>query len=391
MKTGGVELRNGGKQEITIQTLYGLVTIIRSVLKPQKKRCCNQWCGKIRTKETIPLDEYLQIDKLPFKMTKSAMILCGRLEQALSSYKTAELFLREDFGMMITDSLIQDVTNYVGGAVHGEDARRAEETEKNMTEISCETKRKGVFYVMTDGSMVNTRITDGNGSTWREVKLALLFSGEDAKIKTDGKTIEIQKKEYVPFVGDVEEFKRYVFETAVRMGCFEYEKIIVVGDGAAWIRNMAEELFPGCIQILDFYHLAENIYSFGKYIFDNDEKKYTPWAKALIELLRAGGNDEALSRLKEYAEKKYPAGLVNPHTYIENNRERTNYGQYKSSGYYIGSGPIESANKTVVQRRCKQAGMRWNIKNVQSMITLRAKWESGLWNSAVRGFFLNSA
>jgi hypothetical protein len=391
MKTRGVELRNGGKQEITIQTLFGMLTIIRSVLKPQKKRCRNQWCSKIRTKETIPLDEYFLIDSLPFKMTKLAMIQCARFAQALSSYKTAEVFLQEDFGMNITDSLIQDVTNYVGSAVHEEDARKAEETEKNMTEIPCKTKRNGVFYVMTDGSMVNTRMSDGNGSTWREVKLALLFAGEDAKIKKDEKTIEIKKKEYVPFVGEVEAFKKYVFEAAVRMGCFEYEKIIVVADGAAWIQNMADELFPGCIQILDFYHLAENIYSFGKHIFDNDEKKYTPWAKAMTELLKAGGNEEALSRLSEYAQKKYPAGLVNPHTYIQNNMERTNYGQYKSSGYYIGSGPIESANKTVVQRRCKQAGMRWNVRNAQSVITLRAKWESGLWNTGVRGFFLNAA
>ena len=55
------------------------------------------------------------------------------------------------------------------------------------------------------------------------------------------------------------------------------------GDGtskrwAARIRNMEEELFPDALQILDLYHLADNIYPFGKYLFEGDSSRYTPWA-----------------------------------------------------------------------------------------------------------------
>ncbi|MDR0684516.1 MAG: hypothetical protein LBF83_05255 [Spirochaetaceae bacterium] len=32
-----------------------------------------------------------------------------------------------------------------------------------------------------------------------------------------------------------------------------------MSDGAAWIRNMVEELFPDAQQILDFFHLCENV------------------------------------------------------------------------------------------------------------------------------------
>jgi hypothetical protein len=51
---------------------------------------------------------------------------------------------------------------------------------------------------------------------------------------------------------------------------------------------MGEEIFPDALQILDFYHLAENIYSFGKYLFPGDPKQYTPWAEELIELHSSG-------------------------------------------------------------------------------------------------------
>jgi hypothetical protein len=45
-----------------------------------------------------------------------------------------------------------------------------------------------------------------------------------------------------------------------------YRETVVVSDGAAWIRNMCGEIFPDAVQILDFYHLAENINSFSKYL-----------------------------------------------------------------------------------------------------------------------------
>jgi hypothetical protein len=39
--------------------------------------------------------------------------------------------------------------------------------------------------------------------------------------------------------------------------------------------------------------------------------------------------------------------------------------------------PIESGNKSVVQKRCKQAGMRRNEGNAQEIVTLKVKEESG--------------
>jgi hypothetical protein len=63
---------------------------------------------------------------------------------------------------------------------------------------------------------------------------------------------------------------------------------------------MGEEIFPDALQILDFYHLAENIYSFGKYLFPGDAKQYTPWAEELIERLRNSQGEEVLRRLEPY-------------------------------------------------------------------------------------------
>ncbi|MEE9373912.1 MAG: hypothetical protein V3V00_12750, partial [Saprospiraceae bacterium] len=40
-------------------------------------------------------------------------------------------------------------------------------------------------------------------------------------------------------------------------------------------------------------------------------------------------------------------------------------------GYMIGSGAIESAHKTVIQRRMKLSGQRWSMKGAKNMLNLR--------------------
>ncbi|MDR0628035.1 MAG: hypothetical protein LBG24_00010 [Treponema sp.] len=113
-----------------------------------------------------------------------------------------------------------------------------------------------------------------------------------------------------------------------------------------------------------------------------------PWAEELIGLLRKSGPEEVMRRLERYKGKALPAGVVNPYTHLEHNRKKIDYAGYKRRGYPIGSGPIESGNKTVVQKRCKQAGMRWNEPTAQDMVTLKAKEESGLWGASVRNFIM---
>ncbi|MDR2094061.1 MAG: ISKra4 family transposase, partial [Treponema sp.] len=89
---------------------------------------------------------------------------------------------------------------------------------------------------------INTRKKDEKGSTWRENKLGLVFSSENLKKRKDGVTQDILQKEYVSSIGKVDEFKKQLFECAVRNGYGEYRDTVIISDGATWIRNMSEEL-----------------------------------------------------------------------------------------------------------------------------------------------------
>ncbi len=164
----------------------------------------------------------------------------------------------------------------------------------------------------------------------------------------------------------------------MRNGYGHVERVVVIADGAAWIRNMCKELFPDAVQILDLFHLKENVYTYAKHKFNMDAAKYVPWAEVTNAKLEKGNVDEILESLP--TEENLPSGVVNLRTYLENNRDKVNYPNYKKQGFFVGSGAIESANKTIVQRRLKQAGMRWSVDGAQYILTLRAKVESELWD-----------
>ncbi|GHU05745.1 hypothetical protein FACS1894147_12220 [Spirochaetia bacterium] len=104
---------------------------------------------------------------------------------------------------------------------------------------------------------------------------------------------------------------------------------------------MADELFPDAVQILDLFHLKENIYTFAKYLHGDDPATYVPWAESLIALAENSRTDELLGKLVEYKGMKLPPGVVNIYTYVYNNRAKIDYFTYRAHGYYVGSGPIE--------------------------------------------------
>jgi hypothetical protein len=363
-------------------TIEGKLDFARTILRTKRKNKENP--NVTDKKEFIALDEYFGFEKLPFKMTKNLTDETAFWAQNQGSYKQAQEIMRERRGINISCEHIRKVAMYVGGLVYDRDQERANNIETTMKKIPEKPSKPGVLYAMMDGSMLNMREDFDKKFDWREVKLGTAFAAKYLKPKSGkpGRHI-IAKKEFTVCTEKIEEFRKEFFENAVRNGYGEYEKMVVIADGAPWIAKLKEDFFPDAIQILDFFHLAENIYKAAKFIFKNDAEKYTPWAENIIDHLRNSRAETALELLSEYKNVKFGDGALNPYVYVSNHKENIDYASYLRAGYLIGSGPIESANKTVVQKRCKQSGMRWLSKNAQKMLSLRAKMQSKLWKTDV--------
>jgi hypothetical protein len=365
-------------------TVNGLLSIARYVLRPKAEADAQRLRAAYGINAVVPLDDYLHLTGLPFKMTPEVMLRAAFWAQAQSSYQEAEEAILRACQLKINDDTIRQVTNYIGDLVFREDCRQAEAAFNRLEQGKLcfpKRKKKGVLYIEVDGAALNTRSKDENGSSWRENKLGIVFSSDNIYTWTNRRTGEKQrqilKREYVAYIGGVQEFKKHILSCALKNGYGEYEKTVLISDGATWIRNMREELFPDAQQILDFYHLCENVNTFAKHAFGQEPSQYAKWADGTCALLKAGKHNEVLADLK--TRKKPQQCPVDLYGYIQNNAANIDYAHYIGENLFIGSGAIESGNKSVLQQRLKQAGMRWNPLTAQFLLTLRAKYKSGLW------------
>ena len=83
--------------------------------------------------------------------------------------------------------------------------------------------------------------------------------------------------------------------------------------------------FPDAVQILDYYHMCENVYNYAKYLYLSDQQKIKVWAESLIKHIEEGETDKAPNLIPVTGESKLPTGVVNLPVYLANNRYRMNY------------------------------------------------------------------
>lgn len=296
------------------------------------------------------------------------------------SFSKASEIIYRIHNIKISYITVMNITKIIGKIVFDYNYNNALEIWHNRANIDINVNtKKGTLYIQADGASVNTRIEDENGSTWRENKLGIFFSEGDLYRRKDKSNV-INHKEYVSYIGSIETFRILVFAKAVELKYWEYENIVFISDGATWLRNMISELFPEAIQILDKFHLIENIYQYGKFIFNDDMKKVEIFKDKITGYCYSGEFNLIEKELKKYKDIQLPKTICNLPIYLNNNKDKIDYSTYEHNGWFVGSGAIESSNRTVVQLRLKQAGMRWSVDGANYLISLRCMVESNSWN-----------
>lgn len=255
------------------------------------------------------------------------------------------------------------------------------------------SERKGTLYMQMDGGRLNTT-TEG----WREPKVAILYFGEDVtEISKDRRVI--LKKEYVAVLGDADKLAEHLWATACRWEWWKAKQVVVLGDGAPWIWNRASDLFPEAVQILDLFHAKEHIWETARQLYggtgkqkdkgasaskkeSTKDRKTAEWATARIAELKQGDIDAIIGNLQRRRSRISNKGVLESVgsliSYLEDNRSRTKYAEYKSAGLTVGSGKIESGIKNVVNQRMKGCGMRWAVNRAEDMLNLRAAYLSDI-------------
>lgn len=304
-----------------------------------------------------------------FKISRKLQELMCLVGQSQVFEDGEELFLKL-MGLSVSSTQIQRVSEFYGEHIEAEHRRYIEEG-KSAPAIA--DKKNDMVYVMLDGSMLFTR-EEG----WKEIKVGRIFAKKDC-VEVQEKRNEILKSQYVCHLGDHQQFLKK-FECYVE----DYKKKVCIADGAKWIWNWADDSYPQMIQILDYYHAVEKLSGYAVEQIP-DTPKRTSWMDKQKKLLLDNKTYTVLKTIKqqqgrtEAAEKQRKAVI----SYYENNLKRMQYKTFREAGYMIGSGPIESAHRNIVQQRLKLSGQKWSIKGAQQIVNLRAHQKSNRWDEVV--------
>jgi hypothetical protein len=384
-----VRLKNYRRLATSVMTLNGRMNYERMALVPSRLED-KQLLKQLGINSYVyPLDEALGLNRLPFNMTIAAMLEVARVSTKGKSYEDAEQELRKYTDIKINDDTMRKITNVIGTIIFFNDCKKAEEIwEKfnNGTLIFPNKKIHHTLYLEVDGAMLPTRQNDNKGTIYKENILGVAFSSDHFHKWKDrhGKNQrKITKREYTSYIGDSDFFTKLMLALAVRNGYGRYKQTVLLSDGATWIKNMKELVFSDAQQILDFNHLKKYISDYSKVIYYFDESKYIPWTNSICNLFKYDSVKAAKDALKKSKKKQFNDNLDSLLAYLENNKDNIEYKKYLDCGFYIGSGAIESSNKTVVQRRLKYGAMRWHLDSAQAVISLVAKNRSDLWDNDV--------
>ena len=233
------------------------------------------------------------------------------------------------------------------------------------------------LYVSMDGVLVHTY------AGWKEYKLGAVYTtlARVAKQRPGALVIRTQESSFVGDFADPQAFGQALWCEAARRGVLQAGEVIVIGDGAHWIWNLAAEHFPEALQIVDWYHATQYIWQVANAVYGEGTDLAKQWARARLDDLWDGRVADVLAAFQAHTGAGQP--VQEAIAYYTNNRERMRYPEYRVRGIQIGSGTIESGCHHVIGARLKQAGMIWQVEGARAVATVRTWLKSGRWHEAM--------
>jgi Uncharacterised protein family (UPF0236) len=352
----GSKLRFERFSQRTVRTLMGAVSYRRAYYRC---RCCST--------SSFPLDEQINQSSREISpgLERSVALLSAHL-----SFIESERVLGEVTGTTLSARQIENVAESIGA--EAEHLQQQEEAIAQRLAPACGSGPRRpepkTFIVEMDGVQVG--LQDGR---WQEAKCGVVYELTQ-RVEINAGRWELLKRHRCVLRGDVGAFRKRLWALCLRAGLREQDRIVVIGDGAEWIDQTAELLFPGGMRILDYYHASERVWSVANARWGGETTEAKRWAESKLRELKAGQVKRVIESMRKLKMKTWEGqvGKSAAIKYMRGRQQQMRYGEYREAGLPIGSGAVESSCKQLVTARCKQAGMRWSEAGVDAILALRS-------------------
>jgi len=349
-----------------------------SVLGPLRLERAYYHCAACDT-GVCPRDAALGLDGTSLSPAVTRMI--GAVG-AMVSFAEGHALLHELAGVDVPTTQVERAAEALGRAI----------ADDEHGVITSDPPSAPTMYLGVDGTGIPMRAAalagragkhaDGSAKT-REVKLVTVWTAEGR----DPDGIPVRDRGSVTYSAALESaaspnavttlspFAQRTDREAQRRGFDQASRRVMLGDGAAWIWNLADDLFPGAIQIVDLFHAKQHLSDVAKVIYGAGTDLAHQWARLRHDELDAG-------HLRALCHALRPHAHTHPDVrrcwdYVTHHRRRMRYPTFRAQGLCVSSGVVEAGCKGAIGTRLKRPGMHWTVAGADAIIALRCCRLSG--------------
>jgi hypothetical protein len=333
----------------------------------------------------FPADEQLDIDKTDFSPGVRRMLAAVGSEAPFAQGRQ-QLKLLAD--LEVTTKAVERTAESIGADI---EARQQQDIQrgKQLRLAAIAGPPIPHMYMQMDGTQVFVVKSETEGragripgqpARTRECKLGCVFTQTDV----DDQGRPVRDEDSTTYVGAIEtseEFGLRIYTEAYHRGWDRACIRVVMGDGSHWIWNIADQHFPGAIQIVDLYHAREHLWDLARKLYPADETAQKRRLIRQLDWLENGQIEKLVGALRKRANSSTNLELAKAirieADYFEGNKDRMRYPAFRQKKLFVGSGVIEAGCKTVIGSRLKQSGMFWTVCGANAIIALRCCCISG--------------
>jgi hypothetical protein len=302
---------------------------------------------------------------------------------ALVSFQEGSELLQELAGAAVDAKQVERSAEALGQEIA--------EDERHHSEPFDALPLPKTLYLGIDGTGIPLRAeeltgvpgkTEGAAKT-REVKLCTVWSAESF----DAEGIPIRDEGSVSYSAAIESastsdtakepsaFAQRVWRETQRRRFPQAARTAALGDGAPWIWNVVEELFPGTTQIVDRFHAKQHLSDLGKVLYGPSDRRASEWATHRHEELDEGKLRALVAAIRPHVTHCDEARRCL--RYFWTNRKRMRYPKFHAQGLCTSTGVVEAGCKVAIGTRLKRSGMHWTVRGANAIIALRCSKLSG--------------
>jgi hypothetical protein len=337
----------------------------------------------------FPADVELDIEKTDFSPGVRRMLAAVGSEAAFAQGRQQMKLLA---GLEVTAKAVERTAESIGQDIEARqqtDIRRAKQLHLPIVA----GPPIPYLYVQMDGTQVfvvksetqgRAGRTTGQPARTRECKLGAVFT--QTTVDEEGRPMRDEHSTtYVGAIESAEEFGLRLYTEVWNRGWDRATLRVVIGDGSHWIWNIADQHFPGAIQIVDLYHARQHLWDLARKLYPANEAAQKRWLMHKLDWLENGKIEKLVAALRKLTDANISPeigkAITNEAEYFDTNRERMRYPEFRKKNLFVGSGVIEAGCKAVIGSRLKRSGMFWTVRGANAIIALRCCCISGKFES----------